>query len=123
MGFRALGMRARPLLSDVDSYRGVHQIVHQLLSLRNVSLFAIRDRKAVEQVHKASLFQASPSMFLLYWFLTAKRLTRFRVTAHESAVYESRVPLDQYFRTMKCGTRGVQKAGTKAPKNERTKAL
>jgi len=35
----------------------------------------------------------------------------------------SRVLLDQYFRTMKCGTREVQKAGTKAPKNERTKAL
>jgi hypothetical protein len=42
-------MRARPLLSNADSYRGVHQIVHQLLSLRKVSLFAIRDRKAAKQ--------------------------------------------------------------------------
>ena len=55
-------------------------------------------------------------MFPLYWFQTAKRLTRFRVTAHESAAYESRVPLNQYFRTMKCGTRGSRKLGPKPQK-------
>jgi hypothetical protein len=43
------------LLSDTDSYWGVHQIVHQLLSLRKVSLFAIRDHKAsVRKARNAS---------------------------------------------------------------------
>ena len=35
-GFRAFGHHARLLLSDADSCQGVHQIVHQLLSLRKV---------------------------------------------------------------------------------------
>jgi hypothetical protein len=51
-------MRARPLRSDTDSYRGVHQIVHQLLSLRKVSLFAIRDHKA--SVKKATMPPGMP---------------------------------------------------------------
>ena len=61
-GIRALGMRARPLLSNADSYRGVHQIVHQLLSLRKVSLFAIRDRKAVEQSPQSLALPSLPQV-------------------------------------------------------------
>ena len=81
-GIRALGMRARPLLSNADSYRGVHQIVHQLLSRFEIV-------RQSSKAQKASLFQVSPKYVSAALVSDYKRLTRFLVTAHESAAYET----------------------------------
>jgi len=73
---KEMTMRSAPLfsplhrLNNADSYRGVRQIVHQLLSLRKVSLFAIRDRKAVKQ---------SPQSLALRSLQVCFRCTGFRL--------------------------------------------